>query len=371
MLASSFHLAFFQAAPLYRFALSHNFCLIRQSLPRRHKLVKTCLVMTGKPTADKPHTAVVDDVNDGRFVRKPSSFRNFISTDLDAKFTPETGRYRLYVSLACPWASRVLAVRALKGLEDVIPVTVVHHHMGPKGWRFVSEDENDKPPRCTPDPLFGASYIRELYFKADPDYDGRFTVPLLWDTKHSTIVNNESSELIVMFNNLFNDHAKNPDVDLYPESLRDEIDKVAESFYNSVNNGVYRCGFAQKQAAYDEAAKELFDKLDNLEQHLSKNRYMVGSQLTLADIRLFVTLIRFDAVYVCHFKTNMNRIIDYPALSGFTRDLYQNPQIRTTVDFEHIKLHYFRSHPGINQHGIVPIGPDLSYLDKPHGRDDI
>lgn len=350
-----------------------NFTTANRLLPisprtsfRQPRLMTTMATQTDKKDG---HAAAMDDVKDGRFVRKASVFRNSISTDDDAKFRPEPDRYHLYVSLACPWASRVLAVRALKGLEEVLPVTVVHHHMGPKGWRFVTSDETDTPPSSQPDPLYGLSFIRDLYFKADPDYDGRFTVPALWDKKLETIVNNESSELIVMLNELFNSFAKHPDVDLYPESLRSEIDQVAESFYNSVNNGVYRCGFARSQEAYDEAAAELFEKLEQLEQHLSKNRYLVGNQLTLADIRLFVTLIRFDPVYVCHFKTNKKRLFDYPNLSAFTRELYQIPAIRSTVDFEHIKKHYFCSHPTINPFGIVPAGPDLSYLDEPHGRD--
>lgn len=328
------------------------------------------LTMSKQSGSKAHHQAVVDDVGkDGSFKRRPSVFRNFISTDPDAKFSPDSGRYHLFVSLACPWASRVLAVRALKGLDDAIPVTIVHHHMGEKGWRFVTTNDDDKPPGCEPDPLYGFSFIRDLYFKANPDYDGRFTVPVLWDTKHNTIVNNESSELIVMLNSMFDKHAKHPEVNLYPEEMRKDIDIFAESFYNSVNNGVYRCGFAQKQAAYDKAVEELFAKLNELEEHLSNNRYLVGSQLTLADIRLFVTLIRFDAVYVCHFKTNKKRIFDYPALSGFTRELYQHPLIRGTVNFEHIKKHYFCSHPSINPLGIVPAGPDLGYLDEPHDRE--
>lgn len=347
--------------------------------PKRHYLIsfqKPCrppqrpvLSMATQGEVKESHKAGMDDVKEGRFVRKASVFRHTISNDEDANFRPELDRYHLYVSLACPWASRVLAVRALKGLEDVFPVTVVHHHMGSKGWRFVTVDETDAPPSSEPEPLYGLSFIRDLYFKADPDYDGRFTVPVLWDKKLKTIVNNESSELIVMLNNLFNSFAKYPDVDLYPESLREEIDQMAESFYNSVNNGVYRCGFARSQEAYDEAVEELFEKLEQLEQHLSKRRYLVGDKLTIADIRLFVTLIRFDPVYVCHFKTNKKRLMDYPNLSAFTRELYQMPAIRSTVDFEHIKKHYFCSHPTINPFGIVPAGPSLSYLDEPHGRD--
>lgn len=317
----------------------------------------------------KPHLAAMDDVVKGRFQRKPSVFRNWISPEPDANFAPEPNRYRLYVSLACPWAHRCLITRALKGLEEVIPVTVVHHYMGPQGWRFVTDDEKDVPFMCDPEPLFGFKHIRELYFKAEPDYGGRFSVPVLWDTKHNTIVNNESSEIIVMFNNFFNDFASDAALDLYPKGQRSEINEVAESFYNSLNNGVYRCGFGKTQEAYDEAVVELFDILETLESRLASTRYLVGSNLTLADIRLFVTLIRFDPVYVCHFKTNKKRIFDYPNLSGFMKELFQNPKIQKTVSFEHIKKHYFGSHPTINPLGIVPAGPDMSYLETPHGRD--
>lgn len=325
--------------------------------------------MSNSASAPKPHLAAMDDVIKGRFIRKPSVFRNWISTQPDAKFTPDANRYRLYVSLACPWACRCLTVRALKGLQDVIPVTVVHHHMGPNGWRFVTADEKDIPDMCEPEPLFGFTSIRDLYFKANPEYEGRFTVPALWDTKHNTIVNNESSEIIQMFNNRFNKHAKNPDLDLYPEANQTQISEIAESFYNSVNNGVYRCGFATTQEAYDEAVVELFAKLDDLEKHLTTSRYLVGSSLTLADIRLFVTLIRFDPVYVLHFKTNIRRIMDYPALSAYTRELYQIPEVRETVSFEHIKKHYMGSHKTINPLGIIAAGPDLAYMEEPHGRD--
>lgn len=338
------------------------------SVPVTRSLKMTTASEGGKKT----HLAAMDDVkDDGSFNRRPTTFRNKISNDPDAKFKPEAGRYHLIGSLACPWFSRVLAMRSIKGLQDVIPLTVVHHHMDDMGWRFVSEEDEDKPPLTTPDPLFGFSRIREFYFKAEPDYAGRFTVPVLWDTELNTIVNNESSELIVMLNSEFNAIAKNPEIDLYPEHLREEIDKVSESFYNSVNNGVYRCGFARKQQAYDIAVDELFDKLDELEVHLSKNRYLVGNQLTLADIRLFVTLIRFDIVYITHFKTNKKKIADYPALRGHTTELYNMPAIKETVNFEHIKKHYFCSHPTINPFGIVPAGPDISYLDQPHGRDNM
>ena len=324
-------------------------------------------------SASKPkrHLAAMDDVVKGRFQRKPSQFRNWISKEPDARFPPAPDRYRLYVSLACPWAHRTLITRAMKGLEDVLPVTVVHHHMGGNGWRFVTEDEENLPPMCEPEPLYGYKFIKELYFKAEPEYEGRFTVPVLWDSKEGVVVNNESSEIIVMLNSMMNEYAKNPEVDLFPVDMRDDITKMADSFYNEVNNGVYRCGFATTQEAYDEAFFDMFKRLDELDEHLSKNRYLMGDKFTLADIRLFVTLIRFDAVYVVHFKTNQKQIKEYKNLSAFVREIYQMPQIKPTVSFEHIKRHYYGSHPSINPHLIVPHGPDLSHLEEPHGRDNM
>lgn len=364
------------------FCLKPSFCIpvsplghpLRRSLRKQplrvyHKLPSRSLGMSATTGSDGKHLAAMDDVVKGRFIRKESIFRNWISSKPGARFAPEPNRYRLYVSLACPWAHRCLITRALKGLEDVIPVTVVHHNMGPNGWRFVTKDELDVPVMCEPEPLYGFTSIRDLYFKANPEYSERFTVPVLWDTKEEFIVNNESSEIIVMLNEVFNKYAKNPDLDLYPMEMRSATDEVAHSFYNSLNNGVYRCGFAKSQGAYEEAFVELFDTLEVLEKRLASSRYLMGSAMTLADIRLFVTLIRFDAVYVLHFKTNKKRIMDFPGLSGFTRELYQNPTIRNTVSFEHIKKHYFCSHPTINPLGIVPMGPDLSYLDEPHGRE--
>lgn len=321
-----------------------------------------------KPTR---HMAAMDDVDKGAFKRKESVFRNSLSTDGSTAFPAVPGRYALYISLACPWASRCYMVLSMKGLLDAIPIVVVHHFMGGSGWSFVRDGDEDVPPMCAPEP-HGFGSIRELYFKADPDYSGRFTVPVLWDTKTETIVNNESSELIVMLHEFAVELGADPKVasavDLYPQSQRREIDDVAQSFYNGFNNGVYRCGFATTQSAYDEAFRDLFDTMDSLEARLGSSRYLVGDTITLADIRLFVTLIRFDAVYVLHFKTNKKRVFDYPNLLGYTRELYQMPAIRKTVDFEHIKKHYFRSHPTINPHRIVPNGPDLSFLDVPHGR---
>lgn len=355
------------------FVQNRSFVALKQSFPIVFRLSSQsfCHQQTfnmSTSTTAKPHLAAMDDVVKGRFVRKPASFRNKISDEPDAKFAPEMGRYRLFVSLACPWAHRCLLTRAFKGLEDVIPITVVHHYMGSNGWKFVTKDDPSPPPMCEPEPLFGFKFLRELYFKAEPEYEGRFTVPVLWDTKHNTIVNNESSEIIVMFNDAFNKFAKNPEVDLFPSDMRPKITEMAESFYNSFNNGVYRCGFAKTQEAYNEAFVELFECLDRIEKHLADNRYLMGDKFTLADIRLFVTLIRFDAVYVVHFKTNQRRIFDYPNLSNYTKEVYQMPHVKGTVNFEHIKNHYYGSHPTINPLGIVPRGPDLSYLNESHDR---
>jgi glutathionyl-hydroquinone reductase len=233
----------------------------------------------------------------------------------------------------------------------------------------VTEDETNRPAISEPEPILKAKLLREFYLRADPEYTGRFSVPVLWDTETSTIVNNESSEIIVMLNNEFNEFAKRPEVDLYPEALRPEIDRVAESFHAPVNFGVYRCGFATTQAAYNEGFGDLFEALDELEVRLTKSRYLCGNQITLADIRLFPTLIRFDAVYVPHFKVNLRMLREYPNLRAYTTELYQMPAIHATVDFTHIKRGYFMSMQGINPHGIVPNGPDLSYLDAPHERE--
>eukprot|EP00180_Rhodochaete_pulchella_P002734 Plantae.Rhodophyta-Rhodochaete_pulchella.ctg4262.p1 GENE.Plantae.Rhodophyta-Rhodochaete_pulchella.ctg4262~~Plantae.Rhodophyta-Rhodochaete_pulchella.ctg4262.p1 ORF type:complete len:370 (-),score=49.44 Plantae.Rhodophyta-Rhodochaete_pulchella.ctg4262:238-1347(-) len=316
------------------------------------------------------HAAAMDDVNPkGAFVRKESAFRNAITRDGSSGFPAEMDRYHLYVSLACPWAHRVLIVRALKGLQSVLPVTVVHYYMDEMGWRFARNESEDEFGKATPEPLYGVERIRNLYFKAQEDYSGRFTVPVLWDKKQSTIVNNESKEIIRMLNSEFNEFAANPQLDLNPTEQAAEIDAVAESFYNSVNNGVYRCGFARTQEAYDVAYKELFAGLDLLEERLSKSRFLCGDAMTLADVRLFTTLVRFDSVYYVHFKCNGRRVVDYPNLAGFTRDMYQTPAIRSTVDLGHIKKHYYTSHPTINPFRIVPHGPDDLDYDAPHHRD--
>ena len=302
----------------------------------------------------------------GRFVRKDSAFRDAVRADGSTPFAPEAGRYHLYVSLACPWAHRTLIARKLKGLEDAITVSVVHPYMGENGWTFVNEDETAG---VIADPLHGASFLHEVYTQADSKYTGRVTVPVLWDREHQTIVNNESSEILRMFDSEFAALAKGSgnDVKLYPEALREEIDEVNAFIYPNVNNGVYRAGFATTQEAYDEAVREVFAALDVLDARLTDQRYLVGDAPTEADWRLFTTLVRFDPVYVGHFKCNLRRIEDYPALSEYLRDLYQTPGVAETVNLEHITRHYYESHPTINPTGVVPIGADPG-LDRPHGR---
>ncbi|WP_159651867.1 glutathione S-transferase family protein [Vibrio atypicus] len=294
--------------------------------------------------------------NGGKFVREDAGFRDWIRNEPGAKFQPESGRYHLYVSLACPWAHRTLIFRKLKGLEGHIDVTVVCPDMMSEGWQM-----------GLPEPLFGHTRMHQIYTQAKPDYTGRVTVPVLWDKKHSTIVSNESSEIIRMFNSEFNELTGN-NIDYYPQSERDSIDEWNAFVYPNVNNGVYRCGFATTQSAYEEAYNNLFDSLDKLDSHLSRSRYLAGSKITEADWRLFTTLVRFDAVYVGHFKCNKKRIADYPNLNGYMKELYQVPGIKETTDFYHIKRHYYFSHIGINPTQVVPKGPELD-LDSPHGRD--
>jgi putative glutathione S-transferase len=298
----------------------------------------------------------------GEFVRKPTSFRAQIERDGETGFPPEAGRYHLYVSLACPWAHRTLIVRKLKGLEDVISVDVVHPLLDGRGWSF-----EQSVPGATGDRLGGRSLLREVYMAADPDYEGTITVPVLWDRKSEVIVNNESSEIIRMQNGQFDDFATRPELDLYPESLRDEIDALNDWIYPEINNGVYRCGFAQTQQAYSRAVQILFGALDRVEAILGRARYLCGDRLTEADVRLFTTLVRFDCVYVSHFKCNIRRLVDYPNLWGYTRDIFQLPGVADTVNLEHIKRHYFESHRQINPFGIVPDGPELDFT-TPHDR---
>jgi putative glutathione S-transferase len=303
----------------------------------------------------------------GTFVRSETNFRNWITADGSAGpsggdgFKAESGRYHLYVSYACPWAHRTLIFRAIKGLGDHIGVSVVHPDMLADGWTFSTEFDG-----ATGDRLFGLPFLRDIYLRADPQISGRVTVPILWDKKRATIVSNESSEIIRMLNSAFDRITGNTD-DYWPEALRAAIEPVNARIYDTFNNGVYKCGFATTQAAYDAAVKPLFDTLDWLEQRLGNKRYLMGDTITEADWRLWVTLIRFDSVYHGHFKCNRARIVDYPNLWGFTRELYQWPGVAGTVKLDHITRHYHFSHESINPHRIVPIGPLLE-LDAPHGR---
>ncbi|RDB28046.1 Glutathione S-transferase omega-like 2 [Hypsizygus marmoreus] len=293
---------------------------------------------------------------DGSFKRAPSSYRNTIQKG--GQFEPESDRYHLYVSYACPWATRTLIVRKLKGLEDIIPTTVVSPHMGTHGWPFASVD---KFPGADVDPLYNSDHVRDLYLKADPDYGGRFTVPVLWDKKTHKIVNNESSEIIRIFNTAFNDliPADKAGLDIYPANLRNEIDELNEWIYPDINNGVYRSGFATTQEAYQKAVLEVFAALDKVEKILTGKDYLVAERLTEADVRLWVTIIRFDPVYVGHFKCNIRTIRDgYPAIHSWLRKLYwNNDAFKSSTDFNHIKTHYYWSHPSINPTRIVPVGP--------------
>lgn len=300
----------------------------------------------------------------GRFVRTESQFRNRITADGsagetgEAGFAAQSGRYHLYVSYACPWAHRALIFRALKGLQSHISVSAVDPLMLENGWEFGQDELRD--------PLFGSDYLYQIYTRNQPDYSGRVTVPVLWDKQREMIVNNESSEIIRMLNTAFNDITGNHD-DYYPVGLQDEINQINELVYDKVNNGVYKCGFATTQEAYEEAFHELFDTLEQLEQRLAGQRYLVGSRQTEADWRLFTTLLRFDPVYVGHFKTNLKRIADYPNLDNYLRELYQVPGVAETVHMDHIKQHYYRSHTTINPTGVVPAGPQLD-LTAAHDR---
>ena len=298
---------------------------------------------------------------DGRFVRADTQFRDQITADGSSGFKAEKGRYHLYISLACPWAHRTLIYRHLKGLEDAVGVSVVDPFMADQGWAFGDSEG------CIADPLFGARHMHEIYTQARSDYSGRVTVPVLWDRERATIVNNESSEIIRMFNSEF--AALAPESPNYcPDELLGEIDEVNERVYSDINNGVYRNGFAATQQAYEEAFDQLFAALDWVEERLRTRRYLCGGQVTEADWRLFPTLVRFDCVYFGHFKCNLRRIEDYPSLSNYLRELYQIPGIAELCNFRHIKEHYYRSHESINPTRIVPRGPEMN-LNQPHDRD--
>jgi len=302
----------------------------------------------------------------GRFVRPRTSFRNWVTRDGAAGpsgaagFAAAPGRYHLYVSLACPWAHRTLIMRVLKGLEELVSLSVVHWRMLEHGWTF------EDGPGVIADPVRGARYLYEVYLAADRSYTGRVTTPVLWDRQAGTIVNNESSEIIRMFNSAFDETGARPG-DYYPAELRRDIDALNERIYGTVNDGVYQAGFATTQAAYEDAAGRLFETLDWLEARLARRRYLCGERVTEADIRLLATLLRFDLVYYSHFKCNLRRLADYPNLSGYTRDLYQMPGVAATFDAGHVKRHYYESHRTLNPSGVVPVGPAIDF-DGPHDR---
>ncbi|UZE96658.1 glutathione S-transferase family protein [Alkalimarinus alittae] len=293
---------------------------------------------------------------EGEFIRQESRFRNTISSEDGATYQPEKGRYHLYVSLACPWAHRTLIFRKIKQLEDIITVSIVEPKMLENGWEFGEQGDS----------LYGLQFMYQLYLKAAPDYQGRVTVPVLWDKKTETIVNNESAEIIRILNTAFNDMTGNH-VDYYPEAMRGEIDSINERIYETINNGVYRAGFATTQAAYEDAYIALFESLDWLEERLSKQRYLVGDSITEADWRLFTTLIRFDAVYHGHFKCNRQKLNEFSNISHYLRELYQVPGVKETIDLEYTKIHYYGSHKTINPTGVIPLGPDEDFS-APHNR---
>ena len=303
----------------------------------------------------------------GRFQRQESAFRNWVTPDGapgpsgEGGFKAEPGRYHLYVSLACPWAHRTLIFRVLKGLENDISLSVTHWFMGEHGWTF------DNGPGVIPDPIGGAERLYEVYLRSNPSFTGRVTVPVLWDKARNVIVSNESSEIIRMMNSAFDGVGAVPG-DFYPVELREQIDALNARIYATVNNGVYKAGFATRQDAYEEAVRPLFATLDWLEERLTKSRYLCGDRITEADWRLFTTLVRFDPVYAGHFKCNLRRLVDYPNLWDYTRELYQHPGVAATADFTHIKRHYYQSHKSVNPTGIVPAGPELDFL-SPHTRE--
>jgi putative glutathione S-transferase len=298
----------------------------------------------------------------GEFQRQEDAFREWISNDGSTSYPAVAGRYHLYVSLACPWASRTVIFRKLKGLEDAIGMTVVDPIRDEKGWAF-----RDGPGYST-DPINGFQFLSEAYQATDPNFDGRVTVPVLWDKETRKIVNNCEDDICRMFNNAFDAIARNKNIDFFPKDLEGEHAKLADFIYDNVNNGVYQAGFATRQRPYEISCRKLFEALDQLEQRLSKSRYLFDQRMVEADWRLFCTLVRFDVVYYGHFKCNIRRILDYPNLQGYLMDLYQQPGIGETVNFDHIKRHYYMTHPQINPMRIVPLGPALN-LTRPHGRE--
>ena len=287
----------------------------------------------------------------GKFIRTEAQFRNFI--DYHSEFTPDSGRYHLYVSLACPWAHRTLIYRSLKDLNDHISCSVVNPYMLENGWTF-----EESFPGTTSDHLFSKQYLYQIYLKADSNYSGRVTVPVLWDKKNQTIVSNESSEIIRMFNYSFNELTGN-NLDFYPEKFQEKIDEINDFTYHNINNGVYKVGFATKQSVYEEELDRLFNALDQVEEMLEQNTYLLGSEMLECDLRLFPTLLRFDPVYVGHFKCNKKRIIDYTNINRYLQSIKSNSKIKPTINIDHIKTHYYGSHPTINPNGIIPTGPDL------------
>ena len=311
-----------------------------------------------------------EETESGEFKRQTDAFRKWISNDGSTAYAAEAARYHLYVSLACPWASRTLIVRNLKGLEEAVGITVLDPIRDENGWAF--RDPSGKTPAGAPfastDPINGFQYLREAYKATDPEYDERVTVPVLWDRQTKQIVNNCEDDICRMFNDVFDDFASNKAVDLFPKDLEPEHAKLSDFVYENVNNGVYKAGFATHQRPYEIACCRMFQALDELEQRLSKGRYLFGNRIVEADWRLFCTLVRFDSVYHGHFKCNLRRIIDYPNLQGYLMDLYQQPAIADTVNFDHIKRHYYITHQQINPTRIVPIGPIFDLM-KPHRRE--
>ncbi|WP_346291836.1 glutathione S-transferase family protein [Sphaerothrix gracilis] len=297
----------------------------------------------------------------GQFVRPSTTFRDWITADGSSGYPAAAGRYHLYVSYACPWAHRTLLMRQLKGLQEAISLSVVDPYMGEEGWAFSNR------PECLPDTVNDSQYLRQVYLKAEPNFTGRVTVPVLWDKETNAIVNNESREIIRMLDTAFGEIAAT-DADFCPADLQSQIDTVIDQIYEPINNGVYRAGFATQQSAYENAFSDLFNALNHWEAVLDKQRYLCGDRLTEADFCMFTTLLRFDAVYYSHFKCNLQRIVDYPNLWNYLKDLYQHPGVKETCNLSHIKEHYYRSHPNVNPTGIVPVGPVIDF-EAPHDRD--